>query len=83
MTYDKWKSTEPDDGAEPPVEDDGRDVWRNLIIDAIKTKRDEIAPKAFEWVATVGDYDLDDPIGRGATEIEAVVDLLEQLEGKR
>lgn len=80
MTYDKWKSTEPDDGAEPPVEDDGREAWRNGLIARIKTKQDEIAPRAFGWIATVGDYDLDDPIGRGATEAEAIEDLIDQLE---
>lgn len=27
-------------------------------------------------------YDMDEPVGRGATEIEAVQDLLEQLEAR-
>ena len=29
-----------------------------------------------QWTATVGEYDLDDPIGSGATPLEAVNDLL-------
>ena len=27
MTYDHWKTTEPDDGYEPPEEDDGMDEY--------------------------------------------------------
>jgi hypothetical protein len=83
VTYDHWKSTNPADeflGPDPDEEDDGREHWRDLILNGVKTKQDEIAPRAFEWVATIGDYDLDDPIGRGATEAEAIQDLLEQLE---
>lgn len=34
------------------------------------------------WHATVGDYDLGDPIGKGETEAEAVADLREQLSYK-
>jgi hypothetical protein len=37
---------------------------------------DEIAPRAFQWCACVGDYDLDCAVGSGATEIEAIQDLL-------
>lgn len=29
-----------------------------------------------QWTACVGDYDLDDPVGSGATPLEAVADLL-------
>ena len=32
------------------------------------------------WYATFGDYDLDDPIGTGFTEQEAIADLREQVE---
>jgi hypothetical protein len=83
-TYDAWKLRSPDDDnrfwSDEPEEDDGRDAWRNAMIAKIKTERDEVAPRQFGWVATVGDYDLDDPIGRGATEAEAIQDLLERLE---
>lgn len=80
VNYDAWKTTEPDDGAEPPAEDDGREAWLSGVIDRIKTERDEVAPSRWGWTATVGDYDLDDPIGHGASEAEAISDLLEQLE---
>lgn len=33
------------------------------------------------WQATVGDYDLDCTVGRGRTPLDAIVDLLDQLEG--
>jgi hypothetical protein len=71
---------EPDQGFEPPVEDDGRVTWLESIVDQLKTERDEVAPHKFGWIATLGDYDLDNPVGRGATEAEAIEDLLEQLE---
>ena len=32
------------------------------------------------WVATVGDYDLDCTVGTGKTPLDAIVDLLDQLE---
>jgi hypothetical protein len=34
-----------------------------------------------EWNATVGDYDLDCTVGQGCTPLDAIVDLLDQLEG--
>lgn len=37
------------------------------------------APDA--WQATVGGYDLDCTVGRGCTPLDAIVDLLDQLEG--
>lgn len=78
--YDHWKTTEPDFGDEPLAEADEREAWLSAVVDKIKTSQDEVAPHQFGWIATVGDYDLDDPIGRGATEAEAIQDLLEQLE---
>ena len=33
------------------------------------------------WQATVGDYDLDCTVGRGRTPLDAIVDLLDRLEG--
>lgn len=33
------------------------------------------------WQATVGDYDLDCTVGHGKTPLDAIVDLLDQLEG--
>ena len=80
--YDSWKTTEPDPGYEPenePTEEEEHDAWLDALMQEIKTKQDEVAPRIFSWVATLRDYDLDDPIGRGATEIEAIQDLIEQL----
>lgn len=36
--------------------------------------------KNSDWVATTDSYEPEDPIGRGATEQEAIDDLLDQLE---
>lgn len=33
------------------------------------------------WHATVGDFDLDCTVGTGATPLDAIVDLLDQIEG--
>jgi hypothetical protein len=79
MTYDRWKTTPPDDGFEPEVEDDGRDAFIAALRDKITTWRDEIAPRKFAWLACVGDYDLDAKVGQGATEGEAISDLIWQL----
>lgn len=35
--------------------------------------------RSADWSAVVDGYDEGDPIGRGATELEAITDLLEQL----
>lgn len=32
------------------------------------------------WQATIGDYDLDCTVGTGKTPLDAIVDLLDQLE---
>lgn len=34
-----------------------------------------------EWFSTVGDYDLDCTVGHGRTPLDAIVDLLDKLEG--
>lgn len=34
-----------------------------------------------QYMATVGDYDLDCTVGTGRTPLDAIVDLLDQLEG--
>lgn len=36
--------------------------------------------RTMDWQATLDGYDAGDPIGRGATEAEAISDLLDQLE---
>lgn len=49
----------------------------------IKTRHDfpPIPDRRFDWSAVDDDtYDYDQPIGHGATEAEAIADLLEQLE---
>lgn len=47
----------------------------------IKTSFDypPIPVRGADWSAISGDYDEGDPIGRGATEMEAIADLLDQL----
>jgi hypothetical protein len=76
MTYDHWLSTEPDYDFEPEPQDDGRDAFIAALRDKIKTWTDEVAPRQFQWLACVGDYDLDAKLGQGATEGEAISDLL-------
>lgn len=34
------------------------------------------------WEAVEGDYDLDCTVGSGATPLDAIVDLLDQIEGR-
>ena len=36
--------------------------------------------RSFDWSATLHGYEPGDPIGRGATEDEAIADLLDQIE---
>ena len=78
--YDAWKLREPDYEFEPePKQDDGRDAFIAGLRDKIKTWTDEVAPRQFQWLACVGDYDLDAKVGQGATEGEAISDLIWQL----
>lgn len=46
----------------------------------IQVNMDVYAPPQFRYVATVGDYDLDCTYGQGKTRLDAIVDLLDQLE---
>lgn len=39
-----------------------------------------IPVRSFDWTATQDGYEPGDPIGRGATEQEAIADLIEQEE---
>ena len=44
-----------------------------------KTQMNKSAPRtAVDWMATMGDFDLDCTVGHGCTESEAIQDLLEQ-----
>lgn len=43
---------------------------------------DHYAPVQFRYVATEGDYDLDCTYGQGKTPLDAIVDLLDLLEGR-
>jgi hypothetical protein len=78
--YDNWKLRTPPEYEEfePEPEDDGRDAFIATLHDKIKTWLDDSAPFTC-WCATVGDYDLDAKVGQGATEGEAISDLLWQL----
>lgn len=38
--------------------------------------------RSVDWSATLDGYEPGDPIGHGATEADAISDLLEQMEGK-
>lgn len=50
--------------------------------DPVKTKYDPppIPWRGADWSATFGDYDLGDLIGTGATEAEAIADLMQEAE---
>jgi hypothetical protein len=70
------------------------DTMRAILVDArakrdhvvVRLVQDELhyrqpivtAPAYIGWTATRGDYDLDDLVGHGRTEAEAVDDLLER-----
>lgn len=41
--------------------------------------RDDIAPRDYRWCATDREYDLDVPVGSGATPLKAIEDLLWHL----
>ena len=42
--------------------------------------RDEIAPREWRWHATNQEYDLDVPVGSGATPLKAITDLCWHLD---
>ncbi len=80
MTYDSWKATNAADewlGPEPDNEDN--------ILARIITRYDAkpIPDRRFDWTAVMGDYDLGHPVGYGLTEVEAINDLIMQIEGVR
>lgn len=78
--YDAWKTREPNyDEFEPEPKDDGRDALIAAWRDKVTTWTDEVAPRQFQWLACVGEYDLDAKVGQGATEGEAISDLLWQM----
>lgn len=75
MTYDQWKTTEPDDGREPPRQP-------SKIVTHFWPK--PIPIRHMDWTATFDNYEGGDgynerpgPIGYGRTEAEAIADLLE------
>lgn len=45
--------------------------------------RPPIPLRRFDWRASFEDYDLGDPIGHGATEDEAIADLMDEIEFRR
>jgi hypothetical protein len=59
----------------PPI--DRRQPAPNIITRNIYPP---IPDRRFDWSAVTDDYDLGSPIGYGATEAQAVADLVEQLE---
>ena len=90
MTWDQWNQPEPGDECEPPVED-GREEW----LDGLQGKYGRIHTtyeyppipiRTCDWSAVLDDYDgapdagPHQYVGLGATEAEAVRDLIEQLE---
>lgn len=42
--------------------------------------RCDVAPREYRWNATAQEYDLDVPVGSGATPLEAIEDLLWHLD---
>jgi len=53
-----------------------------MDVTRIKTSYDPppVPSRSFDWNAVVGDYDEGDPVGYGATEQEAIADLIWQIE---
>jgi len=54
----------------------------DMDVTCIKTSYDPppVPFRSFDWKAVVGDYDEGDPVGYGATEQEAIEDLIWQIE---
>lgn len=68
-TYDDWKL---DSGYE-----DGDAPEPTKII--TRYEPPPIPVRGYDWRAYLQEWDIDDPIGFGATEAEAIADLQEQL----
>lgn len=47
----------------------------------IVVDQDVYAPPEYRWTATEGDYDIGCTVGSGKTPLDAIVDLLDQIEG--
>lgn len=59
---------------------------RHVIEGVVINTRHEFPPipdRSFDWCATDDNYEPGCPIGLGATELDAIVDLLDQLEDTR
>lgn len=91
MTYDNWKTTDPADetlGPAPLSERDRMLAEAAVAVGEIVHTNHEYPPipiRSFDWSATLDSYsgEPSDPIGYGATEAEAVRDLVEQVEEDR
>jgi hypothetical protein len=80
MTYDFWKAANPHDewlGPDPDEQDD----FSARIVTRYDPK--PIPDRNFDWTCTMADYDLGHPVGHGRTEIEAINDLILQIERVR
>lgn len=56
---------------------------QDIIVKQNEYLASGIMPRGCEsllWEATVGDYDLDCTVGKGKTPLDAIVDLLDQIE---
>ena len=83
MTYDNWKTTNPDDetlGDAPQSDEDRIIAERGEPQTSYWAK--PIPLRQFDWQATWPDYEGGDPIGHGRTETEAVSDLIEETKFK-
>lgn len=75
MSYDSWKATNRADeelGAKP----------QPPAAPEIITGRSYSISREFDWSARLDSYEGGDPIGYGATEKEAIADLLDQMEDR-
>jgi hypothetical protein len=93
MTYDQWKTTEPDNGRWPPEEPEEAEPHPDDLYDRemerpawLKTSywAKPIPTRSFDWEAWHDNHEPNDNgqmiVGYGRTEAEAIADLLEQLE---
>lgn len=73
MTYDNWKATNPADNE-----------LGSTHKQSIRTSYTcpSIPIRSHDWSAVYDSYEGGNPIGHGATEQEAIADLLEQTEGE-
>ena len=81
MTYDDWKTTNPDDeflGDAPQSSED--QLFAEHGKPETRYWAKPIPFRQYDWEATWPDYEGGDPVGFGLTEQDAIADLIAETE---